>query len=217
MVLRLFRGLVAVLLVAMVAAALARADGDPASDVLLNQNVFYPYSPPVSTTLQGALNAETAMASRNGAPIKVALIASRLDLGAVPALFEKPQEYADFLEQEIVLVQRQQEPLLVVMPAGYGVVGVSAAAPRAIAGLPGPASGQSDDLARAAMTAVAKLATATGHPIATPAAAATAPTGSAQAGGSFPVLVVALVAVGAGAAAATVLVRRRRASPPDPD
>ena len=30
----------------------ALADGDPASDVLLGQSVFYPYSPPVAAGLQ---------------------------------------------------------------------------------------------------------------------------------------------------------------------
>jgi len=49
----------------------AQADGDPASDVLLGENVFYPYSPAVSGALQKVLNAETQAATRSGFPLKV--------------------------------------------------------------------------------------------------------------------------------------------------
>ena len=73
----------------------ARADGDPASDVLLGENVFYPYAPPVSPALQKTLNAETAAAKAAGFPLKVALIAAPVDLGVIPDLFGKPQQYAD--------------------------------------------------------------------------------------------------------------------------
>ena len=102
----------------------ARADGDPASDMLLIQNVFYPFSPPVAPAIQRTLNAETAAAKRAHFPIKVALIASPADLGAVPSLFAKPQQYADFLDQEISFFGGKQ-PLLVVMPNGYGVQGLT--------------------------------------------------------------------------------------------
>src|SRR5271163_1216609 len=101
--------------------AAARADGDPASDVLLGQNVFYPYTPAVSPAIQKTLDAETTAASRAKFPIKVALIASPVDLGVIPDLFGKPQKYADFLDQEISFQTKQ--PLLVVMSAGYGVEG----------------------------------------------------------------------------------------------
>ena len=60
-----------------------------------------PTRPPVSPAIQKTLNAETAAASRAGFPIKVALIASPIDLGVIPDLFGKPQKYADFLDQEI--------------------------------------------------------------------------------------------------------------------
>ena len=48
----------------LIVPATALSDGDPASDVLLAQRVFYPYSPSVSAGLQKTLNAETAAASR---------------------------------------------------------------------------------------------------------------------------------------------------------
>src|ERR1700730_9705855 len=96
----------------------AQADGDPASDVLLGESVFYPYSPPVSTSLQKTLNATVLAAAHSGFRLKVALIASPVDLGVIPDLFNKPQNYADFLDQEISFQTKQ--PLLVVMPAGFG-------------------------------------------------------------------------------------------------
>jgi len=109
----------------------AIADGDPASDVLLGENVFYPYRPVVSGSLQRTLNTEAAAAAKAHFPIKVALIASPVDLGVIPDLFGKPQKYADFLDQEISFQVKQ--PLLVVMASGYGVQGLSPSATAAVA------------------------------------------------------------------------------------
>jgi hypothetical protein len=188
---------------AMVPAAV-RADGDPASDVLLGENVFYPYSPPVSATLQKTLNAETAAAAKAHVPIKVALIASPVDLGVIPGLFGKPQAYAQFLDQEISFQKKQ--PLLVVMSTGYGVQGMSAAATRAAASLSKPAGARSDDLAQAAITAVGKLAAASGYPLASPA--------GKKSGGSSTTLII-VIALGVAAvltAGALVALRRRQAT-----
>lgn len=143
----------------------ALSDGDPASDVLLARSVFYPYSPSVAAGLQQSLNAETAEASRAHFPIKVALIDTRVDLGAIPTLFAKPQQYADFLDQEISFFGSKQ-PLLVVMPNGYGVRGLGPSATDAASTLEPPTGRASDNLARAAIAAVPKLAAAAGHPIA---------------------------------------------------
>ena len=115
-------------MVALLAPAVARADGDPASDVLLGENVFYPYTPPTSPAIQKQLNAATAAAKRAHFPVKVALIGGPVDLGVIPSLFGKPQKYADFLDQEISFATKQ--PLLVVMAAGYGVEGMNAKAGR---------------------------------------------------------------------------------------
>ena len=100
---------------AAVAPAPALADGDPASDELIGANVFYPFSPAVEADLQDTLNAEAAAAGRAHFPIKVALIDSAADLGAIPSLFAKPQQYADFLDQEISFAGTKTV-LLVVMP-----------------------------------------------------------------------------------------------------
>jgi hypothetical protein len=140
---------------------LAVADGDPASDTLLGENVFYPYSPPVARAVKLKLDAQAAAAKRAGFPIKVALIAAPTDLGAVPSLFGKPQAYARFLDQEISF--RGAQPLLVVMPAGYGVQGVTGPARQAVSALPKPAGATSTDLARAAQTAVARLISVSGR------------------------------------------------------
>jgi hypothetical protein len=145
--------------------ATALSDGDPASDVLLAQSVFYPYSPAVSVGLQKTLNAEAVQASRAHFPIKVALIDTPVDLGAIPTLFAKPQQYADFLDEEISFSGSKQL-LLVVMPNGYGVQGLGASATDTGSTLVRPTGRTSDDLARAAIAAVPKLAAAAGHPIA---------------------------------------------------
>ncbi len=198
-------GAVAVALAGLaLAAAPARADGDPASDVLLGQNVFYPYSPPVSASLQEALNAEAAAVVRAHFPIKIALIHSPLDLGAVPNLFGRPQQYADFLDQEISFQGRQ--PLLVVMPNGYGVEGLGTGTAAAAASLAKPAGSQSNDLARAAIGAVAALAAASGHELRAGQNASAAGTGP----GATSLVLVALGLAAVAAAAVPLALRRRQ-------
>jgi hypothetical protein len=94
----------------------ARADADPASDVLLTQSVFLPLSARVSPQLANQLVAVTRKAQASGKQIRVALIASPTDLGGVPSLFGKPTDYARFLGGELQFVYTG--PLLVVMPQG---------------------------------------------------------------------------------------------------
>jgi hypothetical protein len=196
-----------VLLAAALAPAGARADGDPASDVLLGQNVFYPYTPAVSPAIQKTLDAETTAASQAKFPIKVALIASPVDLGVIPDLFGKPQKYAEFLDQEISFQTKQ--PLLVVMPAGYGVQGIHGPAAAAVTSLPKPSGPTSNALAQAAITAVAKLAADSGHPI--KGVAGIPGSSSASGGSSTTPIVIALVAAAVLTAAALIVVRRRQA------
>ncbi len=206
------------LAVAVLAPALAstraHADGDPASDMLLGQNVFYPFSPAVSAGLQKTLNAEAAAAGRAHFPIKVALIESPADLGAIPSLFGKPQQYATFLDQEISFANTK-DLLLVVMPSGYGVAGLPGGATSAAASLPKPAGRGSDGLAHAALLAIPKLAAAAGHPVekapggAGPGAAGP---GAGDGGGGATVVGVAALAVGAAVIAGAVMwFRRHRA------
>ena len=183
----------------------ALADGDPASDVLLGQNVYYPYSPPVPASVQGTLNAETAAAKKAGLPLKVALIATAVDLGVIPELFGQPQNYAKFLDKEISFQGTQ--PLLVVMPAGYGVQGVSAKAAAAIKDLAPPKGKTSVALAQAAIAAVAKVAAADGHPIK---GVAGVSTGSSGGGSSTTPLLIGLIVAAVLVAGALILLRRRQ-------
>jgi hypothetical protein len=202
--LRALRLLVAVLLVLALAPAGALGDGDPASDVLLGENVFYPYTPAVPAAIQKTLNAETAAAVRNRFPIKVALIASPIDLGVIPDLFGQPQKYADFLDQEISFQTKQR--LLVVMSTGYGVQGLTGPGAAAISRLAKPAGKTSADLAQAAIAAVARISSAAGHPI----AGVPGVSVSGQSGGGSTLPVVAGLAAAALLVAAALIVLRRR-------
>jgi hypothetical protein len=111
------RALLLVLVGALVLAAAASADGDPASDVLLSQDSFTPYPPPSAKAAKTLADA-IAAASADGDHIKVAVIGSKTDLGAVPSLFGQPRKYARFLGAELAFFYKG--PLLVVMPSGFG-------------------------------------------------------------------------------------------------
>jgi hypothetical protein len=153
----------------LLAPAAARADGDPASDVLLTQDVFVTYSVKVLRSQQSELEAVVAAAKSAGFRVRVALIATPADLGAVPSLFGKPKRYAEFLGREIVFVYPGR--LLVVMPNGYGVSRRGALVPReqrALDELPRPGSDGSA-LVKAAEQAIRRLAELSGTRI--PAAA----------------------------------------------
>ena len=142
---------------AAAAAGGARADGDPASDMLVIQNVFLPYTQP-SHAAAAALTTEVAAAYAAGFRVKVALVATRVDLGAIPSLFDKPAQYANFLGRE--LGGFYAGPLLVVMPSGYGIYddGRSTAAEQSVLGrLGSPGSAEPDALADAATNAVTQL------------------------------------------------------------
>jgi hypothetical protein len=203
---RLAAIIVTVLAALALTPAKSLADGDPASDVLLGEDVFYPYTPPVSAPVQKTLNAETAAARHAGLPIKVALIASPVDLGVIPSLFGKPQKYADFLDQEISFQGKQV--LLVVMAAGYGAQGVGAAAEGALASLPKPAGPTSNDLAQAARTAVVKLARS-GHPLK---GGPGAPSSSAGSSSTNTILLIVLIVAAIAIAGALLFLRRRHAA-----
>jgi hypothetical protein len=205
---RLATGLAVALLAAaaIVAAPRARADGDPASDVLLGENVFYPYQPATSKTLMASLNSATNAAAKQHFPLKVALIASPIDLGVVPQMLGKPQTYASFLDVEISFEKKQ--PLLVVMKDGYGVEGLPSAAIAAAAKLSPPAGGTPDDLAQAALSATGKLAAAAGHPI-TGVKSSSSPSGGGGGGGGNAVLLIVLIVAALGTAGALIAVRRR--------
>jgi hypothetical protein len=189
-----------------IAAPAALADGDPASDILPGEDVFLPYGAAFSQNLSPAdkqVVETVAESKRAGYPIKVAVISSKFDLGAITALMSKPNDYARFLGQELTYVWKG--PLLIVMPNGFGFwnYGRPASRERQVlrtVTIPRGASG----LSQAASAGVAVLAGAAGHPIKVP---------SLQSGGGFPDRLV-IAAVGAALlvlmAVLTVVWRRRR-------
>jgi hypothetical protein len=155
-----------VLTVALVMAALvapaARANGDPASDYLLSQSTFIPFDAKVPKEQAEQLNSLVADAKEKGFTVRVALIATELDLGAVPSLWLKPETYARFLGQELFFVYKGR--LLIVMPNGFGFSRGGKLVPagqRAIERLPNPGAG-GPALTTAAMRAVQRLAAQSG-------------------------------------------------------
>jgi hypothetical protein len=103
---------------ALATATFVRADGDPASDNLLVGDVYFPYPGP-SAAVAGRRQSNVEAAYAHDYRLKVAVIATVNDLGAVPSLFGKPTEYAAFLGQEIRFFYAG--PLLIVMPTGFGI------------------------------------------------------------------------------------------------
>jgi hypothetical protein len=99
--------LLVVVLTAGALASSARADGDPASDVLVSQGLFVPADAGLSTGQQARLAGFLQASKRAGFPVRVAVIPSAYDLGSVEALWQKPATYARFLGIELSLVYRQ--------------------------------------------------------------------------------------------------------------
>jgi hypothetical protein len=107
-----------VALLALLVPAAARANGDPASDVLLTNKVFLPYEAPISKPAAQELQATVAEANRKGFKIRVAVIAFTGDLGTAVSLWRHPQSYSKFLWSEVAFVYSNR--LLVAMPSGFG-------------------------------------------------------------------------------------------------
>jgi hypothetical protein len=142
----------------LLAAPAARADGDPASDYLLSQTLFNPpdagLPPAYATQLTSAIND----ARLGGYEIRVALIATRYDLGSVGVLNKQPKRYARFLGQELYFVYKGR--LLVVMENGLGYSrgGKADPASQAVVDRVAPPGGAGVAMAKAATRAVVGLA-----------------------------------------------------------
>jgi len=98
-----------------------------------------------SSAAEAAVEQATNAIYARGDRVKVALIGSVDDLGAIPSLWGKPAEYARFLGIE--LGYWYVGPLLVVMPSGYGIYdgGRSTAAEQEVLqGMPVAASSPTD-------------------------------------------------------------------------
>ena len=97
----------------------AQANGDPASDVLITQQVFIPFEAPISKSASDELTKTVAAANERGYKIRVAVIAFTRDLGTAISLWGHSQDYAKFLGSELAFAYSNR--LLVAMPAGFGV------------------------------------------------------------------------------------------------
>ena len=189
----------------LVVAPVAKGDADPASDILLGSPVFYPFQPSVSSSLQHDLEHALAQLKAKGLDLKVAIIGSAVDLGAVTNMFAKPQPYADFLDREISF--NRPQPLLVVMPNGFGT---SHAGPSsALSGLTPDASHQSDGLARSAILAVVRIAKANGKAISVPSVSSS----GGSSGGTSPLITFGAPALLVILAAWVASLMRRRTGP----
>jgi hypothetical protein len=146
-------------LAAATAASIGRADGDPASDVLPTDSVYFPISP-ASGDAQSSLTSAVNAVYSNGDRIKVAVIATVDDLGAIPSLMNKPDDYARFLGQE--LGGFYIGPLLIAMPGGWGVYdgGRSVSAENAVLNGLNVNGSSVDNLVRSTASAVQKLESA---------------------------------------------------------
>jgi hypothetical protein len=203
------RSLLLLLALAVTAATLvapfALADGDPASDYLITRSEFLPFDAHVGKAQANELAGLLAAAKKKGFELRVAVISSKIDLGAVPILYGKPQTYAHFLGQELFYWYKHR--LLVVMPTGYGVYDYKlapAADLKTVAALPPPRSTDGTKLVEAANRAVRALARQHGVALA---AVPAAGSGSAK---SSDRLVLGLVVAGALAlVVGYVFVRRR--------
>jgi hypothetical protein len=190
---------------ALLVPATAFANGDPASDVLLQAKVYFP-TQRVSVEAANSLKALVNKANAKGYPIRVALIKDETDLGTVPNLLNQPQKYAEFLAPETAFAYKGD--LLVVMPTGVGVTQTdqTPAPATAVEGMQVEAGGSPDGLAQTAEEAVTKLAAAAGHPL-----EATKKGGGG--GGAAAGITVAIVLLAAGIAGA-FWVRRTQTSTP---
>jgi hypothetical protein len=146
---------------ALLAVPAAHANGDPASDVLLTQKVFFPFDATLPDSDREALQKTVDEANARGYPIRVALIPFTSDLGTAFSLWGHPQDYAKFLGSELAFVYAKR--LLIVQPSGFGVYNQKrpvAKERRVLATV--PVGKTPSELAQSATVAVRKLAAADG-------------------------------------------------------
>jgi len=192
------RRLALVAALALVVVPLARADADPASDILYTQRIYLPFfgekvSPKNATVLKQTVD----KAWSKGYKIKVALIATRNDLGGVFQLWQKPQTYADFLGRELVFLYKGK--LITVMPDGIGAYQykTDVSGEKQIVGKI-KVDPSADGMANAATLAVAKLAGFKPPPL-------PSVSGGGSGGGGTPVWEFVVIVVGGLALLAAML------------
>jgi hypothetical protein len=199
----------------------AFADGDPASDFLATQSVFYPGVPATpSKTSLATLAKLIGVSARSGYGYKVAIIAYKQDLGAITEFFDQPKLYARFLYAEIqpIITGMPRGSLLIVMQRGFGIIGAgrTPAAQAALAKLAIPAHASPTQLTQAATDALYAIAAANGHPLAHIAPVTTAARHRKANDGSAIAIVAIVLALLAGVLVALRLrARHARADAPN--
>jgi hypothetical protein len=109
----------ALLACSLAVAAPARADGDPAGDVLAQQPVFFGSALDLTSKEAAQLWRLVADAKAAGYEIRVAALSVQQDLGAIDYMWDDPINYAEFLAAELEYIYAGRT--LVVMPSGYAV------------------------------------------------------------------------------------------------
>ena len=162
--------LLAVAVAAVAFAPNAHADGDPASDYLLTQQVFLPSDATASSPRSASSLVVVQAANRAGFAIRVAIIPSSYDLGSVTELWRRPAHIRPLPQPRAVVRlhpatarrHAQRTRLQLAEPSAVPAY-------RVLAAIAIPSSNAG--LLTAAQTAVRRLAAAAG--IASPARAAT--------------------------------------------
>ncbi len=150
-------------LVLLAAPAVARANGDPASDYLLVQSIFLPFNAKVDPSASKELTDTIRAANEKGFKVRVAVIGSRYDLGTAFSLYNNAEKYAEFLGLELSF--QYHDGLLVVMPNGYGYSIAGKQDPKGIQvvkDLPPPGKDATRQV-QGATRAIRKLAAASGY------------------------------------------------------
>jgi len=179
----------------------ARANGDPASDVLPFSTVYFSIKDPKTSASGRDLLKVTHAAAKDKRPIRVALISQPSDLGLIQSLWQKPQPYAEFLGKELFQFAHYTGTTLIAMPNGYGIYGPQAAkAKPALAKLPKPGTSDLEQLGKDAAKATTRVAAANGYPLPAP---------SSGSGTSASVIIAAALG-GAALIAGAVFVALRR-------
>jgi hypothetical protein len=115
-------------------------------------------------------------AAARGYPIKVVLFASEEDTGGEPEPLEDTQTYVTTVSEEVDAVSPLRAPVLIVTPHAFGLGGTQPRggtlrpitrplAGELARGLPLAKDADGNALARSAMVAIRRLASAGGHPL----------------------------------------------------
>ena len=151
------------LALALAAVPLARADGDPASDVLYGSNLFPSYDSGISAANLQALKATIDDSKKAGYEIRVAVIAKPDDLGSVTVPLGEAEGLRALPRHRARNRLQGPRPHRDAQRASASTTPTTTPTP-AYAALKTIQSGSGDQLAQAATDSVATLARQAGHP-----------------------------------------------------